>query len=50
MFKVNNEDTRTPCSSVSFVNFEQMNTGQESCDEGSFNPLMPGGKKKVTHT
>ena len=32
MFKVNNKDTRTyftPCSSVSIVNFEQVNAGWE---------------------
>ena len=27
MFKVNNKYTRTPCSSISIVNFEQVNAG-----------------------
>ena len=27
MFEVKNKDTRTPCSCVSIVNFEQVNTG-----------------------
>ena len=41
MFKVNNKDTRTtppmvyftPCSSVSIVNFEQVNAGWEGSDK-----------------
>ena len=37
MFKINNKDTRTnftPCSIVSIVNFEQINTGWHS--DGKF--------------
>ena len=35
MFKVNNKDTRTmrPCSTVSIVNFEQVNAGRDKASK-----------------
>ena len=48
MFKVNNKDTRitlylTPCSSVSIVNFEQVNVGQVKATK-------PFGRQKSNKT